>query len=103
MLEQVKASYGDRLAILSVVLPPDGPKTVADYVAKFKVTSPVLFDCGQMTASYVKPNPQHPEVHFPHLFIIDREGVIRNDFGPADAGLLTPQKLSQEIDRLLAR
>ena len=103
VLEQVKARYGGRVVVLSVVLPPDNATTVAAYVAKFKVTAPMLFDCGQMTASYVKPNPMRPEVHFPHLFIIDGEGMIRNDFASEEASSLTAPRLVREIDPLLGK
>src|SRR6266436_1054505 len=46
ILEQAKARYGDRIAILSVVNPPSDQKGVIDYVAKNKITTPILFDCG---------------------------------------------------------
>ena len=102
-LEKTKAKYKDQVVILSVVNPPDNMTTVTQYIRQYKVTSPILFDCGQMTASYLKISPSNPTVHFPHLFIIDQNGYIKNDFGDAavsDAFLQGPP-LYAEIDKLL--
>src|SRR6185369_7890260 len=48
ILEKVKAKYAGKVAILSVVTPPDTPDTVKQYIAGHKLTYPILFDCGQM-------------------------------------------------------
>src|SRR5580658_3660821 len=56
-LEQVKARYGDKVAILEVVLPPDNQDTVSKFIATNNVTVPVICDMGQMTASYFKATP----------------------------------------------
>src|ERR1700675_3718096 len=48
-LENVKQRYGDKVAILSVVLPPDNQQTIAKYVATNKITVPIVCDMGQMT------------------------------------------------------
>jgi peroxiredoxin len=80
-LEEVKAKFGDKVAVITIVNPPDNQATVARYVATNHVTSSVLFDCGQVTASYVKVLPDNPVVHFPQLFIVDREGMIRAQTG----------------------
>jgi thiol-disulfide isomerase/thioredoxin len=53
ILEQIKAKYGEKVQVLSVVTLPDNLQTVKAYIAEHKVTSPVLFDCGQMIASYM--------------------------------------------------
>ena len=80
-LEEVKAKFGDKVAIVTVVNPPDNQTTVARYIGAYNVTSPILFDCGQVTASYVKILPDNPVVHFPQLFVVDREGMIRAQAG----------------------
>ena len=79
-LEQTKAKYGDKIAVLSVVNPPDTQATVSVFLREHKVTYPILFDCGQVTASYFKLTPQNSSTHVPHLFVIDGQGMIRNDF-----------------------
>lgn len=103
-LEQVKARYGDKVAILEVVLPPDNQDTIAKFIDANKVTVPVLCDMGQMTASYFKATPatmQHIDV--PHLFLIDQRGIIRNDFGYDETtrNVFEGAGLFAEIDRLL--
>lgn len=104
VLEQIKAKYGDRVQVLSIVVLPDSIDSVNSYIKENNVSAPILFDCGQVTASYLKITPQNPTVKFPHLFVIDKEGIIRNDFGhdDADKGGITAKALSAEIDRLLA-
>lgn len=78
-LAQVKAKYGDAVQVLSVVTMPDNMKTVSEFIRTKKVTSPVLFDCGQVMASYMKITPSNPTIHFPHLFVIDKNGMIRRE------------------------
>jgi len=79
-LEKVSAHYGTKIAILSVVLPPDNQSTVRQFIQKYNVTHPVLFDCGQMTESYFKATPENAHIDLPHLFFIDAAGMIRSDF-----------------------
>src|ERR1700704_1916271 len=45
-LEQGKAKYGDKIAVLEVVLPPENQATIAKYKAANKVTATVLCDMG---------------------------------------------------------
>jgi peroxiredoxin len=103
-LEQVKARYGDKVAILEVVLPPDNQATIAKYIETNKVSVPVLCDMGQMTASYFKATPATmQQVQVPHLFLIDKKGTIRNDFGYDEStrSIFEGAGLFAEIDRLL--
>jgi peroxiredoxin len=104
ILEKVQAKYGDKIAVLSVTIPPDNQTSVARFVAEHKVTNPVLFDCGQVSVSYLKATPQNPKVNVPHLFLIDGQGMIRNDFGYGfdTRNIFEGDGLDIEIDRLLA-
>jgi AhpC/TSA family len=104
ILEQARVRYGDKIAILSIVNPPSDAKGVADYIAQHKVKSPILFDCGQVAYSYLKPNPASPTITIPHLFLIDGAGMIRNDFayGNDTLEIFTGKGLFAEIDKLLA-
>ena len=67
--------------------------------------NPVLFDCGQVAASYLKLTPQNPQIALPHFFVIDQRGTIRSDYEYAASteayftGDATP--LVQEIEALL--
>ncbi|MCC6344569.1 MAG: TlpA family protein disulfide reductase [Bryobacterales bacterium] len=103
ILEQLKAKYAGRVVVLSVVTLPDTIANVRKYISENGISSPVLFDCGQVTASYMKITPQNPTMRFPHLFLLDKDGFIRNDFDhdEADNGTVSVKTLSAEIDKLL--
>lgn len=99
VLEQVKAKYGDKIQVLSVVNSrSDNQGTVGKYQAEFKTTSPFLFDCGQMMAAYLQITPANPTVHFPHLVIVDKAGMIRRDLAE-DAATL--QNITGAVEPLL--
>jgi peroxiredoxin len=104
ILEQVAAKYRDRVAVLEVVPSPDNVTTVRNYINAHKVTVPVLFDCGQVTAAYLKATPQNPRIDVPHLFIINAQGWIQNDFAysPNTAHIFEGRGLFAELDRMLA-
>ena len=101
-LVRVKAKYGDRIGIISVLTLPDDFQKGDRFAADHKITWPMVFDSGQMIASYLKVTPSNPEVHFPHLFVIDGNGTIRNDFDGTEDKALTFDGLSGEIDKLIA-
>lgn len=101
VLVQLKAKYGDKIAILSVLTQPDNFGTADAFAKEHHVSWPIIFDSGQMIASYLKITPQNPQVHFPHLFLIDGNGWIANDFGGEEDGELNLRKLSDEVDKLL--
>ena len=103
ILEQAKAKYGDKIAILSIVNPPSDAKGVADYIAQHKIKTPILFDCGQVAYSYLKPTS--PTITIPHVFLIDGSGMIRNDFsfGNDTLEIFQGKGLFTEIDKLLRK
>jgi peroxiredoxin len=102
-LERIRAKYGDRIQILTIVNPPDTQATVAQFIATYKVQTPIVFDCGQVSASYFKATPQRPSVQVPHVFLIDQNGIIRNDFAnsPQNRAIFQGDALMAEIDKLL--
>jgi len=97
-IEAVKTKYGDKIQALSVVNLPDNQTTVSRYIAAHKATTPFLFDCGQMTASYLQITPKNPTVHLPHVIVIDKNGMIRRDLAEDAA---TVQNISAAIEPLL--
>ncbi len=103
---KVKPKFGDKIAVLSIVVPPDTMDLVKKYIEVFKVSSPVLFDAGQVAGSYVKSSPQRPQMYFPHVFLIDQQGQIRNDWQFLNAKMypevVSGEKLIAEIEKLLA-
>lgn len=103
ILEQVKAKYGDKIQVLTIV-PANGvdnTQTVTRYIAENKATSPFLFDCGQMSATYLQITPQNPTIHLPHVVIVDKGGMIRRDMTETTQGGLSVQSISATIDPLL--
>jgi len=54
-------------------------------------------------ASYMKLSPSNPTMSFPHVFLIDQNGMIKNDYGygTATANVFeTTGPLFAEIDKL---
>ena len=102
-LEKVAQKYGDKVGILSVVLPPDNMSTVAKYKSVNRVSVPVVCDMGQMTISYLNAKPGQSHVELPHLFLVDKQGMIRNDFlySDKDKAVFEGPGLFPEIDKLL--
>ncbi len=100
-LEEVKKRYGQQVSVLSVVVPPDTMATVAKYLAETKTTSPVLFDSGQVAASYFKITPtNHAQFDVPHWFAIDPDGTIVRDWSQGSADT---KDWVKEFDPLVAK
>jgi peroxiredoxin len=99
ILQQAHEKYGERVAILAVVTPPDDPRKVNDFLAGHKITYPILFDSGQMSYSYVLTQT----LNFPMLFMIDAEGTIRaeHEYGPLTHEIFEGEGLDPAIGRLL--
>jgi peroxiredoxin len=78
--ETIRLKYGGKVVVLSIVNPPDTLATVGQFIAQNAVKSPVLFDCGQVSAIYMKATPKNPQISLPHMFLIDAKGTIRYDY-----------------------
>ena len=77
------AKSGGKVAVLSIVLPPDNQQTVTQYAAETRTTSPIVFDSSQVAVAYFKATPATPGFDTPHLFAIDPNGMIVSDWGQA--------------------
>ena len=101
VLAQVQQKYGDRVAILSVVNPPDDQPKVRPFIAAHKITWPVVFDCGQVAYSYLRT----PSFDIPHVFLIDANGGIREDFGytTATRDIFEGNGIFSHLDALLKK
>lgn len=100
-LEELKKKHADKVAILSIVnFPEDNPQTAAEYIKTYKMTTPILFDCGSVAAAYMK----QPSFDTPHVFLIDAKGTIRNDFtyAPDTEKFFTGAGLIAEVEKLFA-
>ncbi|MGH9664374.1 MAG: hypothetical protein ACRD9L_08140, partial [Bryobacteraceae bacterium] len=58
---------------------------------------PILFDQGQVAASYFEATPTNNRFDTPHLFVVDPNGTIVKDFPQYEGGDLTRQ-----LDALMA-
>jgi peroxiredoxin len=103
-IEKLMIKYRPKLAALSIVVPPDTPDTVTAYIKAHNITIPVLYDCGQVTASYLKVGPRNPHVVFPDVFIVDPQGNIVNNwiYGPGSESVFEGDGFVKEIDKLMA-
>lgn len=100
MLEGAKTHLNGKAAVLSVVLaPPENQQTVAKYVSDNKLTSPIVFDMGQVAVTYFKATPANPSFDTPHLFAIDPSGTIVRDW---DFSKLESGAFLKELDQLMA-
>jgi peroxiredoxin len=99
-LENAKVRYGNRVAVLSIVMPPDTTAIVERFANDNNLTTPFLFDCGQVAFSYIRPKTN--SISLPHLYIVDREGMIVRDYeyGPNNKGIFEGGGLFTELDRL---
>ena len=102
-LEKVAKKYGDKVAILSVVVPPDNLNTVTKYKSVNRVTVPIACDMGQMTISYMNAKPGKGSIDLPHLFLVDKQGTIHNDwvYSDKDKSVFEGPGLYPEIDKVL--
>ena len=99
-LEGAKARFNGKAAVLSVVLtPPENQQTVAKYISENKITSPIVFDMGQVAITYFKATPATPSFDTPHLFAIDPSGTIARDW---DYSKIENGAFLKELDQLMA-
>ncbi len=101
VLNEVQQKYRDRVAIISIVNPPDTQNTVIPYIATHKVTYPILFDCGQVAYSYLRATSFDP----PQVYLIDANGGIREDIGysPATKDFFEGKGIFSHLDALLKK
>ncbi|MEO8596173.1 MAG: TlpA disulfide reductase family protein [Candidatus Solibacter sp.] len=99
VLANLKAKYGDRVAILAVANPPDTPQTMMQFANGHKLSYPLLYDQGQVAASYVRS----PSVDLPTVYLIDGNGMIRNSWqnNVLTKDIFDGPGLAREIDKLM--
>jgi peroxiredoxin len=104
VLEQVKTQFGTSVAILGVVIaPPENTSTVARYSMENKITTTIVFDQGQMAASYFKLTPTHSSYDTPHLFVINPAGTIVKDWSDVEGPeILEGGGLARELQKLMS-
>jgi peroxiredoxin len=107
IVEKLRTKFGERVEVITIVnTPPDSQPAVVEFINNFKIKNPVLFDCGQVAASYMKLTPQNPRISLPHFFVVDQRGTIRSNYEYSSlteayfTGDATP--LMDEVEKLLS-
>lgn len=102
-LKRLKGKYGTRVQIVNIVHLPDTLESVRDYQRLNRINQLILFDCGQVTASYLKITPENNRIETPYVFVIDNQGWIRDDYGynVLNRGIFEGDGLDKIIDNLL--
>jgi peroxiredoxin len=77
IFETIRQKFPGKVAILTIATVPDTQDTVRRFIAANSVKTPILFDCSQVTGSYLRATPKTTQVTLPQLFIIDAKGWIR--------------------------
>jgi len=100
ILSQVEQKYGNKVAVVSIVNPPDDPNKVSAYISGHRIDYPILLDCGQVAFSYV----QKSSFDLPGVYLIDGSGMIRNhwEYSPTARDIFEGNGLIPEIDKLMA-
>jgi hypothetical protein len=93
-VEQLLEARKSQAAVLTVgVSPIENQAKISKFVADTKITTPVVFDQGQMAASYFNATPTRPSIDLPHLFAINPNGLIVADW--TEAAMKEPTFASQ--------
>jgi len=88
-LEKLQSS---KIAVLSVLLPPENYNTGTRYAAENKITSPIVFDQSQVAIAYFKASPANPRIDTPHMFAINPAGMIVQDWPDGAVGTMLAAK-----------
>ncbi len=105
VLHAAEKKYGSQLKVLSIVNPPDNQNAVRGYMIKNGISTTILFDCGQAAASYLKVDASNPSFDVPHFFVIDRDGMIREDYGynPLQRGVFESEGIYRVLDKYVEK
>ena len=102
-LARVEDKYEPLIKVIDIVIPPDNQNTVQRYLIANGLSQLVLFDCGQVAASYLKITPENPQFDTPHFFVIDQQGWIQEDYGynALNNSIFQGEGLDKIIDKYL--
>ena len=105
-LKRVADKYGAKIQVINIVLPPDTQQSVREYMNRmgsYTSRQLFLFDCGQVSASYLRVTPENPGIDTPHFFVIDSLGWIQDDYGynALNDNIFTGEGLDEIINRYL--
>lgn len=105
-LKRVADKYGAKVQVINIVNPPDNQQSVREYMSfmgSYTSKQLFLFDCGQVTASYLKITPENPGFDTPHFFVIDSLGWIQDDYSynALNDNIFTGEGLDEIVNRYL--
>jgi peroxiredoxin len=81
-----------KVAVLSIMLPPENYNTGTRYALENKLTSPIVFDQSQVAIAYFKATPANSRIDTPHLFAINPAGMIVQDWPDSAVGTMLSGK-----------
>jgi peroxiredoxin len=90
--KELEKLQSPKIAVLTIMLPPENYTTGARYAADNKLTSPILFDQSQVAVAYFKATPANPRIDTPHIFAINPAGNIVQDWPDGAVGTLLGSK-----------
>jgi peroxiredoxin len=98
IFETIRQKFPGKVQLLTIVTVPDTQDSVRAFVARNGVKTPMLFDCSQVTGSYLKATPKTTQISLPHLFVIDEKGWIQHHHEYAQG----QEKYFETLDPVLA-
>jgi len=90
--KELEKLQGPKIAVLTVMLPPENYTSGTRYAAENKITSPIVFDQSQVAVAYFKATPANPRIDTPHLFAINPTGMIVQDWSDSSVGAMLAAK-----------
>ncbi|MEI9814526.1 MAG: TlpA disulfide reductase family protein [Acidobacteriota bacterium] len=98
-LDALATKYAGKLAALGIAnTPPETQDTIKAFAAELKVKVPVVFDASMVAMAYFKATPQRPAIDPGHIFAINPDGMIVQDWTAAQ--VIGPN-FDKEVDALL--
>jgi peroxiredoxin len=78
-----------KAAVLNVMIsPPENANTANRFAVENKITSPIVFDQSQVAIGYFKATPANSRIDTPHVFVINPEGRIVDDWSDGRVGTI---------------
>lgn len=99
-LDAIQTKHNGKLNVLGIVqTPQDNQDTVKKFLADTKVRIPIVFDYSLVGIAYFKATPQRPAMDMPHVFAVDPNGTIVQEWNQV---LLSGAAFSGDVDKLVA-
>jgi peroxiredoxin len=98
-LDALMVKNGTKLSVLAIAnTPPETQDTVKAYINETKTKIPVLFDASMVAMAYFKATPSRPAIDPGHVFAINPQGTIVQDW---TAALASDAMFTADVEKLL--